>query len=403
MNQFLFSICSALLLFTQEAAAQQDNFSNVHIGFVYPLSTNGKYAKAYTNEFSFHLLHGISRAEKGFCFASVANQVTTDVDGFLFSGVAHYVGGNARGMQFAGVANIIGGTTEGIQFAGLINKAKSLRGMQFAGFANLITDTADGVQAAGFCSVADHAGNQFSGFCNIARSIDGVQFAGFNNISRRTNGVQAAGFSNTAQELEGTQLAGFINVAKDVTGTQVAGFINVARKVKGVQIAGFINIADSSEYPIGIINIIKHGERSAGISIDETGSNTAAFRSGSKKTYGILGISYNSTHNQLRYGLEAGIGTRYAIGIGCRLNAEVVVHTNTDFEHGACIRSSARVFPSVCLARRIEVFAGPSFSYSSYTNYDGKGFDVHYLWSKRSDHYFQGMNIGLIAGVQVQL
>jgi hypothetical protein len=36
-----------------------------------------------------------------------------------------------------------------------------------------------------------------------------------------------------------------------------------------VQLSGFINIADSCDYPIGLVNIIKNGDAAIGASIDE--------------------------------------------------------------------------------------------------------------------------------------
>jgi hypothetical protein len=49
-----------------------------------------------------------------------------------------------------------------------------------------------------------------------------------------------------------------------------------------VQIAGFINIADSSDYSIGIINIIRQGEKGIGVSVDETKTAMVSFRSGGR-------------------------------------------------------------------------------------------------------------------------
>jgi hypothetical protein len=87
--------------------------------------------------------------------------------------------------------------------------------------------------------------------------------AGFANVAREVTGPQFAGFSNVARNIVGSQFSGFINTAEDVKGSQFAGFINVARKVSGVQVSGFINVADSSDYPLGIINIIRNGEKRA--------------------------------------------------------------------------------------------------------------------------------------------
>ena len=88
-------------------------------------------------------------------------------------------------------------------------------------------------------------------------------------------------------------MVGSLIRAGDIKGSQIAGFMNIARKVKGVQIAGFINIADSSATPIGLINIIRNGEKSISISADETLTWLLSFRSGGKILYGIVGGGYH--------------------------------------------------------------------------------------------------------------
>src|SRR5690606_35910061 len=167
-------------------------------------------------------------------------------------------------------------------------------------------------------------GTQFAGFANIAKSqITGTQFAGFINNSGNIKGSQFAGFINQAAQVDGTQMAGFINNAGDVNGTQIAGFINVAKKIKGSQIAGFINVADSSDYPIALINIIKNGEQQIGVSIDESQTTILSFRSGSKNLYGILGAGLNFKRAKVQYAWEAGLGMHIFPGKAFRINPEL--------------------------------------------------------------------------------
>jgi hypothetical protein len=112
-----------------------------------------------------------------------------------------------------------------------------------------------------------------------------------------------------ADTVHGAQLAGFINLAENVN-TQVAGFINVAGKVKGVQVASFINIADSSDFPIGLVNIVKNGYKGIGVTADESGTVLGAFRSGGRVLYGIVGTGYNFKSDKEFYVMEAGMGAR---------------------------------------------------------------------------------------------
>ncbi|HTN17869.1 MAG TPA: hypothetical protein VL092_09330, partial [Chitinophagaceae bacterium] len=93
----------ALLLCSQMAYAQSDTVRMAHIGLVYPLSTNGKDAKNYTNYGSFHVLGGVSAGEKSFCLSGIATAVVHNADGFILAGVVNHIGGNSKGMQMAGV------------------------------------------------------------------------------------------------------------------------------------------------------------------------------------------------------------------------------------------------------------------------------------------------------------
>lgn len=380
-------ILIGLFLCSNIAQAQKDSNSALHLGLVYPISTNGQWAKDYSNDVSIHLLGGVSANENKFCFSGLANLITNRATGMVYAGVLNHIGGDARGAIFAGFSNIILGNAQGAQFAGFNNISKGFKGSQFAGFLNI--------------GKGNIKGAQFAGFSNICTdSIDGCQMAGFCNVAQQA-GSQFAGFSNVSKQVKGLQAAGFINVAQDVKGTQVAGFINVAKKVKGAQIAGFINIADSCEYPIGIINIIRNGDKSMGISIEETGTSMLSLRSGSKKLYGILGIGYNFYQPKMQYGMEAGIGARFPFNLLFRFNVEASVITLSDFHNGAFMKSSFRFFPSMRIARNFEVFGGPTFSFTNTPSYLADRFDIPYVWSRNNNGTFYGLNIGAIGGLQV--
>lgn len=342
--------------------------SNVHIGFIYPLSTNGVRAADYSNLFSVHAIAGVSRSEEAFCASGVANVVKDSAEGFLGAGVANVVGGSVNGCQAAGVVNATGGWVTGAQLSGFINIAGSVNGIQAAGFANIATHKVQGVQASGFFNSADTANTQLGGFVNIARNVN-------------------------------TQVAGFVNVADEVTGAQVAGFINIARKVKGTQIAGFINIADSSNNPIGIINIIGNGEQAIGVTMNETGTSMLTFRSGGKNLYGILGVGGNFTNGYRAYAFEAGIGTHIPVSRTFRFNAEIYSSTVTDHWFNNDYRSGIRFMPSLRFGN-LEVFAGPSVNYTGSADIQGTGRVGYSLWDYRSANFSHDLSIGMNAGLQ---
>lgn len=361
-------VTGIFLTLTGVATAQEQLRSNAHIGFVYPLSTNGVKALDYSNKFSIHALAGVSRAEEAFCAAGVANVVKDSVHGFIAAGTANIIGGNADGCQAAGFINLTGGNTRGTQLGGFINLSNSVNGAQLGGFANVAMHEVKGAQVAGFINTADTATAQVAGFINVARRSK-------------------------------AQVAGFVNVAEEVEGTQIAGFINVARKVKGAQIAGFINIADSSDCPIGIINIIGNGEQALGVTVNEIGTTMLTLRSGGRKLYGIIGIGGNYVEGYRAFGLEAGLGMHMPVTPHFRFNAEVSVTSLSDLWMNTDIRTDLRFMPAVRMGN-VEIFAGPTFSYTGTNDIQGVGRVGYTLWDYQSWGYTHNFAIGGVAGIQ---
>ena len=262
-------------------------------------------------------------------------------------------------------------------------------GLSLAGFANVVLDSASSLQIAGFA--------------NVVGRNSGVEIAGFGNFSKKnSSGVQVAGFINASANNAGTQVGGFINTAANAD-NQVSGFINVAKKVKGVQIAGFINIADSSDYPIAIFNFVKNGEKTIGVSTDETLTSLVSFRSGGRRLYGIAGLGYNHKGKRELAAWEAGLGAHLVSTDRFRLNVEVVNVGLTDFKHGDWMKSSLRVLPAYRLGSRVEIFAGPSFNYFRAKNGQGEDIVDHYLWSDRNSHCYYGLFFGVTGGITISL
>lgn len=248
-------VCISSLSFNA-FSQQQNRQPAVHLGLVYPLSTHGKSAKQYTNEFSFHAIYGISGGEKS----------------FILSGIGSSVFGNADGVQIAGI---------------------------------------------------------------------------FNNIQG---------------DVKGFSLGGIVNIAGDVKGFQLAGIVNKAKKVDGVQLAGLINIADSCDYPIGIINVIRNGEKNAGLQFDELQNLMATFRSGSRYTYGILGLGYNLQHSFIA--VEIGLGYHFNCTKRFRVDAELAETKFIDPGHSKTAdRSSLRIMPAFSFLSNFRIFAGPSLNF----------------------------------------
>ncbi len=359
------------LLSISSLYAQHTKLRLAHIGHVYPLSTNGFDAREYTNVFSLHGIVGVSKAEKSFCAAGFSNVVYDYADGVIMAGFSNHILGDANGLQAAGFMNTVHNDSRGIQAAGFMNITGSLNGFQCAGFCNITGYDVRGFQSAGFCNIA----------------------------SSNIKGVQAAGFMNLAGDVNGTQVSGFMNKSGDVR-VQVGGFINMAKKVSGAQVSGFINIADSSDYPIGIVNIVKNGEKALGFTIEESGTSMVTFRSGGRIMYGILGAGYKFRSSNDLYVLEAGIGAHLLRSGAFRLNIEGSTQAMADIWVGEYLKSSVRILPSVLIANRVEVFAGPTINHVQSEEFDGGDISTHYLWTNTNRGSFNGIYIGAIAGLQ---
>jgi hypothetical protein len=346
LQTFKVATCLLFLLLATNSFAQQNTKTSsthkLHFGLIYPISSNGTHAPLDTNNFSFHLLAGISAAERGVSFAGLSNIVRNGTKGFLLAGFSNHIGKQANGGLFSGFINTYKG------------------------------------------------GNVFAlgGFANIAHGD--------------VKGAQCTGFLNYSGNNTGTQFAGFINKAKDVNGAQIAGFINIAKKVKGVQFAGFMNVADSSDYPIGIINLVKHGEKSISLTTDETLTTLLSFRSGGKVLYGIIGIGYNFKNSEEVYAFEAGLGAHLFQSNTFRLNAEVSGVGLESFKAGEYMKTSLRLLPAIKISKNLELFGGPSFNYLNTSTTEGRDLHKKHIssWENKWGNNFQSLYLGYSAGLQ---
>ncbi|ODS86263.1 MAG: hypothetical protein ABS46_01330 [Cytophagaceae bacterium SCN 52-12] len=327
-----------------QSFGQADTLQKVHIGFIYPISSNGSNAPKISNDFSLHLLSGISKNENVLSIAGISNHIKQD----------------ARGLQVAGLINQVGNSAHGVQVAGLGNFTK--------------------------------------------KETKGVQIAGLTNTSGDAE-IQISGLINIADDVHGLQIAGLINKAGNVEGTQVAGLINRARDVKGVQIAGLINLAESSDYPIGIINIIKNGKQAVGLSYDETGTGMITYRSGGRVLYGLIGLGYNLSSKRSKdfYGFQAGIGAHIVKSEHFLLNAEAFSQSLTDFSDFSYSKHGIRLLPTLRIAKRVEIFAGPAFNVTQFNNEAYTSLYSSYFWTREKRNCFTGMSVGYTGGIQISL
>lgn len=196
--------------------AQKGKSNLTHIGLIYPLSTNGKTAQLDTNDFSLHLIAGISRQENNFLIAGVAGIVKGDAKGTMISGVYNQVGGHAKGVQVAGLINRIQQDAEGAQIAGLINQSGRAQGIQIAGLMNRSGD----------------ATTQVAGLVNVAKRVSGVQVAGLINIAEQSD--YPIGILNFIKEGEQQ-----IGIAVDEEGSTTVALRSGGRVLYGIVGLGY--------------------------------------------------------------------------------------------------------------------------------------------------------------------
>ncbi len=359
MKPFFFIPLLLSLLFSPQLFAQHQpsKTSVAHIGLIYPLSSNGRMAADYSNPFSLHGLVGVSGQETGFALA----------------GVGLSIRGAAQGLQLSGVFTHVGDYLEGTQISGVVNTAQSAKAVQIAGITNLVR--------------ADFKGVQLAGVVNVAGKTQGLQMAGIGNTSRGESGA--------------TQMAGVFNRARR-THHQIAGIVNVAGTVKGIQLAGLINIADTSDYPIALLNFVKNGEKSLSLSSDEALTSLLTFRSGGRVLYGILGLGYQVQNTPLP-ALEGGLGAHLLDGPAFRLKLELASLWVSNFKDRDYYRYAVRLLPSLKVQDRWEIFAGPSLNQINFQNEDNFSVSGLKLWEKTGSRQTHGLSLGLSGGIQFKL
>ncbi len=305
------------------------------LSFVYPLGIYGTNTPQYAYGLSLNVLGGVTGGVSGAEFAGLYNINRYNVNGAQFAGLANVTSGTFKGGQFAGLANVVSGPFKGAQAAGLINlTGSSLKGAQVAGLVNV-------------------AGN----------AVNGAQVAGLANVTAGSvNGIQIAGIGNRATDSSGVQVAGIVNVA-DTMKTQIAGIVNIANR-GGFQL-GIVNVRDTADgCMLGIVNIARRGgvlEFEAGAS--EFFYTSLSFRSGVKRLYSIINISYNFKDEFWAYGF--GVGTTFEFSQKFGMNLELMEYTLTDKNfsmHTYNILAQLRPLVYYRLSQHLRLFAGPAFN-----------------------------------------
>ena len=263
-----------------------------------------------------------------------------------------------RGLQAAGGVNVVGGDTDGVQLAGGVN---------------VVGARADGVQASGGANIVggDLSGVQLTGGANVVgMGADGLQISGGGNIAGAgVDGAQISGGVNVAGGVvDGAQISAGANVAGGVDGAQVAP-VNVAvGHVDGVQV-GVLNIARTSDFSLGLVNIIWEGRTHVDAWASEDGFAYTALKHGGARFHYIYGVGYRPALStaELPYAWSAVVGLGGHTPLGNRLFADMDIlaqHVNDDaaWTLGLNTRGTARLVGGVQLVDRLALIAGPTYN-----------------------------------------
>ena len=279
-----------------------------------------------------------------------------------------------------------------------------MQGFQAAAAYNNVLNNASGMQVGGLINKVDNfKGAQVAGLFNYDKTASGFVLAGlFNSTGDFKGGLQFAGLANVTKNARGIQFAGLYNQSAGDVGSQFAGLVNVAKKVKGFQFAGLVNIADSSDYPIGLVNFIKNGEKSIAVSADEDRFIHLDFRSGGKVLYGLIGVGHRFDKQASSNTIDLGFGAHIINPNLFSLNGEFITRVVTDFKSPAYQVASFKLLPGLNLSKNIRLFAGPSLNITSAEG--GDNIPVHgWILSKHisNNGKLSLVNIDFTGGLQL--
>lgn len=235
----------------------------------------------------------------------------------------------------------------------------------------------------------------------IQQDVQYFQVAGmFNLVGGNVKGLQVAGAFNTVVgNVAGVQVAAISNVSGDVNGLQASAY-NEAKSVKGTQI-GVVNVADSSDYPIGLVNLVKSGRKSLSVETEESYRTSLNLRTGGRVLYGLLGLGYSLNNQVLPYSINAGLGAHVINRRFFDLDAELVAkhHINGTFNRVQG-QYGLNLLPQVKLGSRLGIFAGPTLNIS--TGYDNRIVDrPRWAFSESAGgEHHTVLHGGIIAGLR---
>ena len=336
------------------------------------LSSQGVFNSQMINNFSLNIFGGYTAGVEGLEIAGIFNINQKDVKAFQVAGIFNMTGGDVDGFQVSGIHNFVYGKVNGFQVGGIYNHVKE-----------------------------DINGGQVAGIYNFSHGSSDIQIAGLLNKTNQTNVLQIAGLSNQANHSTGAfQVAGLYNYSQGEVSFQIAGLVNKAENVTGAQFSGLINIAKSSDYPIGLINLIEDGQKSLSVGIDETGLGQIIFRSGGGKLYGLIGTGIMEQSEKIMYGFDFGLGLHIFKKEKTGMDFEFVNRQTTDFSGLTNNSSFFRLIPGYKFGNHFKLAAGPSIGFTAFDKNWSDPTPGYVISERTTTNGRYSLHAGFYAGIQ---
>jgi hypothetical protein len=267
-----------------------------------------------------------------------------------------------------GAIGTLSGAVHGAAASGMVNIAVGpLCGAAVAGGANVVSGPVRGSEAAGLFNVAAGPvhGAQIAGVANVATEpVSGAQVAGIGNFAPGgSRGAQIAGAANiTSGALAGAQVSGALNFAAGAKGAQIGALNVAAGAVHGVQI-GVVNIAESSDFSLGLLNILYKGRLNLDLwALPEAGLLFAGVKNGGAHYHYIYGVGVRATDTHPVW-LSLGLGAHITPGGDAFVDIDVFHHAELAFV--SANRNDlyqARVVAGYRFLPELAAFAGPTLN-----------------------------------------
>lgn len=350
----------------------------VDLALVYPMSFAGAVGPAPRVNVGLGILAERVGAVDGALLSSVVGWVDDEVRGAALAGAVLKVGG-LRGLAASGAVLVSTGDAMGLTTSVLTITRGDVLGGQ-VGVLNLTSGATRGLQVGvGNLSVAGFTG-LLTGVANVAMGPSLGAQVGVANVGGDMKGLSiSAGLNLGVGDLVGGEVAtlnvrtgttlgaqiGVVNVGGDLTGGQL-GVINIASHVKGAQV-GVINIAQTSDAPVGLLNIITRGKVKLAAWTSETSVANVAFKIGGQHVYSTLSLGLNPYGSVGRPYWSLGFGLGVRVPVAERWYGEVegtfdtlspVPKDGVIWEAGG-FATGLRVNVGFQLLDGVAVFAGP--------------------------------------------